>query len=88
MVQKVIKSFDKGRFKLLGKDVWCKKDLAIDERALLSFLLGPRRLLNLWGISKREIRVNDDRRLLVGNVPVLMASVVDNELEVNWLDEG
>ena len=87
-VQKITKAFHDNTFKVVGKDVWCKKDLPINIRTPLSFLLGLRWQLNQWGFSKREVKVIDtDLVLSVCKVPVLKATVVDNKITLEWLEE-
>ena len=81
-VQKLTTAFAKGQHKLSGKQVWCKKDLPINVRVPLSFLLGLRWQLTQtgWGFTKQEVKVDDEE------VPVLSATCVDDQMCLKWLD--
>ena len=88
-VEKVTKAFAKDKPKLSGQDVWCKKDLPIERRVPLSFLLSLRWQLNQWGFTKQEVKVTEeDLTLTVGAVPVVKAAVSENKLKVAWIDKG
>ena len=59
-------------------EVWCQKDLPLDKRVPLSFLLGTRRQLIDWGYSKQKVKVKDeDNALAIGGATVLKALVHD-----------
>ena len=84
---KVIEVFNRNKPKVGGKDVRSKKDLPIEIRTPISFLLGLRYQLNRWGFSKKEVKVNEFTRTMgVGDVPVLNVEVRDHKLELTWLD--
>ena len=73
----------------VGEDeVWCKKDLPIERRVPLSFLLGTRRQLIEWGYSKQKVKVNDeDNALAIGGITVLKAFVQDYQLQLDWTSD-
>ena len=74
---------------LVGEnEVWCKKDLPLDKRVPLSFLLGTRRQLIDWGYSKQKVKVKDeDNALVIGGVTVLKAVVHDYQLKLDWASD-
>ena len=87
-VTKAAIAFDARDHKLNGKTVWAKKDLPIQIRSPLSFLLGLRWQLLQWGFSRSEIKVDDTLRTLsVGGGSVVEVNVIDDKLDITWLDD-
>ena len=82
----MVTHFDRKKTQYKGQNVWCKHDSPIAQRVPLSFILGVRRLLISWGYNRKNLKVDDSiPRLSVGGDDVVTASVVDNELKVDWL---
>ena len=75
-------------FKSKGERIWCKKDLPLEQRVPLSFLLGLRRQLITWGFTKRKPRVEEESNTLtVGGNPVVKVTVDDNRLALQWMSQ-
>ena len=65
--------------------IWCKKDLPLEKRVPLSFLLGLRRQLIDWGFARSKVRVKEeDNTLSVGGCPVLTATIHANHMVIHW----
>ena len=71
------------------EEVYCKKDLPLEQRVPLSFLLGLRRQLITWGFTKRKPRVNEYSNTLTvgGGNPVLKVTVGGNRLVLEWMSQ-
>ena len=70
-----------------GRQIECKVDTPIEQRAGLGFILGLRRLLINWGFERRNLKVDDYIPLLsVGGSPVVSAKIVEHRLKIDWLD--
>ena len=68
--------------------IWCKKDLPLEKRVPLSFLLGLRRQLIAWGFARSKVRVKEeDNSLSVGGSQVLKASIEANRLRLEWMSQ-
>ena len=68
--------------------IWCKKDLPLEKRVPLSFLLGLRRQLIDWGFAKSKIRVKEEHNTLsVGGSQILTASIRSTGLAIDWKRE-
>jgi len=89
VAQAVEDAFNKNKYKISDKDVWCKKDRPIEVRSCMGLLLGLRRQLLEWGFEKNAVRVDEDTMVMkIGGVPVLSASVLESKLVLKWLDES
>ena len=67
---------------------WCKKDLPLEKRVPLSFLLGLRRQLIAWGFARSKVRVRDENNsLYIGGSQILTASIEANRLTLQWMHE-
>ena len=90
IVEKVVDKMSKESPKLSGKEIWCKPDRPIEERAPMSFLLGLRWHLIEWNVfAKREVKVDEDEkgmRMTVNGRPIVAASVEKSTLKVEWVD--
>ena len=83
-VEHCIKLDSKAKTPIGDKVIYCKKDLPLEERVALSFLLGLRRELRNWGYS---VRVEDDiMEMKFQGKPILCAQVRQGRLELDWLD--
>ena len=72
----------------LKANVWCKKDLPLETRCLLSVLLGLRRQLINWGFNRRAIRVKDDNlNMTIEGKPILAATTCSDQVRLDWLDQ-
>ena len=73
----------------VGEDkVWCKKDLPLDRRVPVSFLLGTRKQLIEWGYSKQKVKVKEeDNALVIGGITVLKVVVQDYQLKLDWTSD-
>ena len=70
------------------EEVWCKKDLPLDRRVPLSFLLGTRRQLISWGFTKSNVRVQEESNTLtVAGQPVMKAFVSGSTLKLDWINQ-
>ena len=68
--------------------IWCKKDLPLEKRVPLSFLLGLRRQLIAWGFARSKVRVKEENNSLsVGGSQILTASIEANRLTLEWTRE-
>ena len=70
--------------------MWCKKDLPVESRVPLSFLLGLRWQLVQWGtFTKSHVRVKEENgevTMTIGRVPVVSVTVLGKTIKINWLD--
>ena len=88
VVAKIAQAFDTNKYKLNGKAVWAKNDLPISQRCPLTFLLGLRWQLLQWGYTRREVKVDDKLQTLsVDGQTVAEAKVINDKLDIKWLDE-
>ena len=86
-VAKVTEAFNKGKFKVAGKSIWCKPDLPTEIRVPKAFLLGLRYQLTQWEFQKQEVKVDEEGKVMgIGKVPVLRAAACEGELVLTWLD--
>ena len=70
------------------EEVWCKKDLPLDRRIPLSFLLGARRQLISWGFTKSKVRVHEETNTLtVAGQPIMKAFVSGSILKLDWISQ-
>ena len=70
------------------EEVWCKKDLPLDRRVPLSFLLGTRRQLLNWGFTKSNVRVQEETNTLtVAGQPIVKAVVSGSILKLEWINQ-
>ena len=66
---------------------WCKKDLPLNRRVPLSFLLGVRKQLTNWGFTKSKVRVQEDTNTLtVAGQPILKAGAAGSYLTLDWIN--
>ena len=71
-----------------GETIWCKKDLPLNKRVPLSFLLGIRKQLITWGFTKSRIRVQEDiNTLTVAGQPIMKAAVIGSSLMIDWTSQ-
>ena len=87
--RRVAKAFSKEKHGDNEKPIWCKQDRPALQRHPLSFLLGLRRQLALWGTySKSAIKIKEDDLLLsIGDKPVVAARIENESLKLDWKDE-
>jgi hypothetical protein len=76
------------KYKVGTNNIWSKKDLPLETRVPVSFLLGLRWQLAEWkSLPKSQIKVDDENfTMKIGRVPVMSATVIDNKLQIRWLD--
>ena len=51
VAEHIARKISLAKFKIGEEQIWCKKDLLLDQRVPLSFLLGLRRQLITWGFT-------------------------------------
>ena len=87
VAEDIVKAISGGKNK--GEDtIWCKKDLPLNKRVPMSFLLGVRKQLINWGFTKSRVRVQEDTNTLtVAGQPIMKAIVVGGSLTVDWTSQ-
>ena len=83
-----IKHFERSKLHLAGQRISCRPELPIGHRVCLSTVLGLRRLLiNKWGISRKDLKVDDAKSMLsVAGTPAMKAEVAGDAVKIAWLD--
>ena len=68
--------------------IWCKKDLPLNRRVPLSFLLGVRKQLINWGFTKSRVRVQEENNTLtVAGQPVMHATTDGSSITIDWINQ-
>ena len=87
-VRRVAKEISKAQQEDNAQPIWCKQDRPALQRHPLSFLLGLRRQLALWGTySKSAIQIKDDDQLMIDGKPIVAATIDKGSLKLDWKDE-
>ena len=84
--RQAVQQFQKHPSQLGSKNVWCKFDRSIHERARISLLLGLRRQLHLWGTyQKNQMRVDEIAfHLTVDKELIVSVAIEDNKIKLHW----
>ena len=88
---KALSSWEQSRHQYKGQDVWCNEDRPLTQRVCVSFLLGLRRQLCLWGTAEKSaVKVDANAcTLTFGDKDKVVASAAVNKdrLSIQWIDQ-